>query len=156
VKATAILTLCTISLTFFLLPAAEPEKPKTETYRGQVVPLADILKKERIDLDPDARPHSLALLTDDGKVYPLVKDEGARLFFRDARLLKRPMTIQGRLVAGRSLLQVLQVQSLKDGKPHEVYYWCEICAIRRNSLDEKGICDCCGGPMELKEKEVKP
>jgi len=71
-------------------------------------------------------------------------------------LLKRPMSIQGRLVAASSLLQVFQVQSVKDGKPHEVYYWCEICAIRRHSLDEKGICDCCGGPMELMEKATGP
>ena len=143
------------ALPFALLPLTAADKPKPEIFRGQVVPLADVLKKDKIDLDPDAKPHWLALQTDDGKVYPLVKDEGARPFFRDPRLLKRPMSIQGRLVAGSSLLQVFQVQSVKDGKLHEVFYWCEICAIRRHSHDEKGICDCCGGPMELREKAVE-
>jgi len=31
-----------------------------------------------------------------------------------------------------------------------VYYWCETCAIRRD-YPEKGVCECCGGPMELRE-----
>jgi hypothetical protein len=73
------------------------------------------------------------------------------MFFTDKRLLNRPMQLQGRVVPGTPLLQLTQVQSLKDGKLHDVYYWCDVCAIRRSSLEKTGICECCGGPMELKE-----
>ena len=45
-----------------------------------------------------------------------------------------------------------RVQSLIKGVPHEVYYWCDVCAIRRG---EKMICECCNGPMELVEQPVK-
>jgi hypothetical protein len=140
---------------FVLAAALADDRPKVETFQGKVVSLADVLKKQGIELDADAGKHWLALATEDRKTYPLVKDAGARLFFRDPRLLNRPMRIQGRLVASGTLLQVLQVHSLKDGKPHEVFYWCDVCSIKRQSLAEKNVCECCGGPMELREVPVQ-
>jgi hypothetical protein len=117
------------------------------------VPLADLVAKAGSRLDADAAPHWLALVTDDGKVYPLVKDGGARLFFKDKALLNRPMRLTGRLLPGSQLLQVKAVHSLHKGQPYEVYYWCDVCSIRRG---EKEIaCECCGGPMELREEPVK-
>jgi hypothetical protein len=143
--ALACLTLC---LTPLLAGAAHP---KTADYDGKVVPLADVLAKEGATLDKDARPSSLALVTDDGKVYPLVKDDGSRLFFKDERLLNRRMRLTGRVLPDVGMLQVVQVHSWHDGKLHDVYYWCDVCSIRRG---EKGICDCCGGPLELREEPV--
>jgi hypothetical protein len=131
---------------------AGPDAPKNQDYKGKVVPLASILAKQKVKLDPDAAPHWLALQTDDGKVYPLVKDDGGRMFFKDERLLNRPMQLTGRLVPDTNLLQVVTVHSLVKGELHDVYYWCDICSIRRN---EKKICDCCGGPMELKVEPIK-
>lgn len=125
---------------------------KTEYFNGKVVPLVDVLAKEGAKLDADAAPHWLALVTDDGKVYPLVKDAGGRMFFKDAKLLKRPMRITGRLVPGTPFLQAINVHSYVNGKLHEVYYWCDICTIRGY---EAGICDCCGGPMDFRETPVK-
>lgn len=134
-----------------LMPAQKESAPRTQDFTGKVVPLAKVLEKFGSQLDKDAAPHWLALVTVDGKVYPLIKDAGARRFFKDARLLDRPMRLTGRLYANSHLLQVINVHSVRDGKPHEVYYWCEVCAIRRNELD---ICECCGGPMELHEPPV--
>ncbi len=122
---------------------------RIETWTGRVTPLAELLKKSGLELDPEASPHWLALVTDDGKLYPLVKDAASRPFYRDSRLLHRPVRIQGRFVPGSQLLQVLQLHSLKEGKPHEVFYWCDVCSIKRFSLDK--VCECCGGPMELRE-----
>ena len=143
--------LLAVALTLSPLLAGPPE-PKNDYFNGKVVPLANLLDKASVKLDADAAPHWLALAGDDGKVYPLVKDDGARMFFKDETLLNRPMRLTGRLVPGSQLLQVVQVHSLRDGKLHEVYYWCDICAIKRF---EKKICDCCGGPMELRETPAK-
>jgi hypothetical protein len=140
-----------VALTPFLFAAA-PKDAKTETFTGKVVRLDKLLEKSGVKLDPDAAPVSLALVTDDGKVYPLVKDDGARMFFKDARLLDRPMRLSGRVHAAGGMLQVTTVQSIIKGVPHEVYYWCDICSIRRN---EKQLCDCCGAPMELREEKLK-
>jgi hypothetical protein len=132
---------------------AAPEKAiKLETYTGKVQPLADLVAKIGSKLDGDAAPHWLALVAEDGKVYPLIKDTGARMFFVDKRLLNRPMRLTGRLLPGAQLLQVLEVNSLIKGVPHDVYYWCDICTIRRN---EKMICECCGAMMDLKEVPLK-
>ena len=121
---------------------------KTEQFTGKVVPLVGLLEKFGSRLDPDAAHHWLALVTETGKVYPLIKDDGSRMFFKDETMLNRPMRLTGRLYNDTSLLQVLEVHSLIKGELHDVYYWCDICSIRRN---EKMICECCGGAMDLKE-----
>jgi hypothetical protein len=113
--------------------------------------LADIVAKSGSKLDADAAPHWLALAADDGTIYPLIKDDGARMFFKDPQLLNRPMRLTGRLLPKSQLLQVVEVHSLHEGKLHEVYYWCDVCSIKRF---EKKTCDCCGGPMRLREEEV--
>ena len=93
----------------------------------------------------------MALLTDDAKIYPLIKDDASRMLFKDTQLLDRPLQLTARLLPGSGLLQVLEVQSIKNGQLCEVYYWCEVCSIKRF---EKKICDCCGGPMVLREEPV--
>jgi len=126
--------------------------PPVQLYNGKVVPLAGVLEKSGIKLDPEAGPQWLALVADDGKVYPLIRDDGSRMFFKDGRLLHRPMRLTGRRFADTHLLQVVNVHSYQKGQLHEVYYWCDICTIRRFELNK---CDCCGGPMELREVPVK-
>jgi len=125
---------------------------KTQNYKGKVLDLAGILAKRGIKLDVDAAAHWLALVTDDGAIYPLIKDEGTRMFFQDPALRNKSVRLTGRIVDKTNLLQVVNVHSYRQGKLHEVYYWCDICAIRGY---EKVKCGCCGGPMELREVPVK-
>jgi hypothetical protein len=142
-----------LALGFGLFPLlASAASPKTEHFTGKVVPLADLVAKTGGRLDADAAPTSLVLVADDGKVYSLVKDGGSRLFYQDKALLNRPMRLTGRLLPGSQILQVAVVHSLVKGEECEVYYWCDICSIRRN---EKNVCECCGGPMELREVPIK-
>jgi hypothetical protein len=144
---------------FALLPfafgQAQTQKPKTaektETFKGIVVPLEKLLATQQIKADPDAAG-LMVLQAEDGKVYPLVKDAGARMFYKDTRLLNRPIRLTARPVASASFLQVINVHTYVKGQLCEVYYWCDICTIRSF---EKGICDCCGGPTELREVPVK-
>jgi hypothetical protein len=147
-----------LALAFALVPVLlgradePPAKAKPSFYNGKVVPLAGVLAKSGIKLDPEAAPQWLALVTDSGQVYPLIRDDGARMFFKDPRLLNRPMRLTGRLFGDTHLLQVVTVHSYLKGQLHEVYYWCDICSIRGYEL---GKCDCCGAPMELREVPVK-
>jgi hypothetical protein len=132
--------------------AAKKSSPKITDYKGKVVPLADLLGKAGAPLDADAAPYWLALVAEDGKIYPLVKDSGSRMFFQDRDLLHRPMRLTGRFVPNSQLLQVTAAHSYVKGQLHEIYYWCEVCSIRRS---EKMICECCGGPMVRREEPVK-
>jgi hypothetical protein len=144
---------CLIGLAPLFAGGGEAKKPaaKIDDYKGKVVPLADVLAKAGAQLDPDAAPYWLALVGEDGKIYPLVKDSGSRMFFQDRELLKRPMRLTGRLLPNSRLLQVTAVHSYIKGQLHEVYYWCEVCSIRRR---EKNACECCGGPMARREEPV--
>ena len=136
------------------LLAAEPKKPAAQVVelQGKVVPLTDLVAKTGSKLDADADAVSLVLVADEGKMFTLVKDGGARLFFKDKTLLNRPMKITGRLLPGSQILQVASVNSIVKGEVCEVYYWCDICSIKRG---EKVICECCGGAMDLHEEPIK-
>ena len=136
----------------FASAAAEPAKPKHQHYSGKVVPVKDLLEKSGITLDKDAAANSLALVTDDGKTYPLVKDASSRMFFSDPAVLNRRMRLTGNLVGDTPFLKVLQIHSYVKGELHDIYYWCDICSIKRF---EKMQCECCQGPMELRETPVK-
>lgn len=133
-------------------PVNSAATAKVEHYKGKVVPLADLLAKADVQLDADAKPYWRSLVGEDGKIYPLVKDSGSRLFFQDRELLNRPMRLTGRLIPHSQLLQVTAAHSYVKGELHEIYYWCEICSIRRG---EKNDCECCGGPMVRREEPVK-
>jgi hypothetical protein len=138
---------CAVGLTpLWAAPAALTD------FEGKVVPLADLVAGAGGKLDADAAPHALALVAADGKVYTLVKDAGARMFFKDKALLNRPMRLTGRLLPGSQVLRVTAVRSLVKGEWCEVYYWCDVCSIKRG---EKMICECCGGPMVLREEPVR-
>ena len=144
-----------VGLGFAMLPliasqAGTAKGEKTQAYKGIVLPLDKVLGKD-IKLDPDAAG-LMVLQMEDGKVYPLVKDAGARMFYKDTRLLNRPMRLTARPVANGSLLQVVNVHSYVKGQLCDIYYWCDICTIRSF---EKGICDCCGGQTEFREVPVK-
>src|ERR1017187_1534793 len=117
------------------------KQPPAQFYSGKVVPLASVLEKQGIKLDKDAAAQSLALAGDDGKVLVLIKNDGSRMFFKDKRLLDRPMRLTGRLVPGTQLLEVTAVHSIVKGKLHAVYYWCDECQL---SFTEAGKCTCCG------------
>ena len=134
------------------LSPAQPAKPKNEHFTGKVVPLKDVVAKSGITLDKDAASQSLAVLADDGKTYSLVKDAGSRMFFNDERLVNRRMRLTGYLVDKTPFLKVVQVHSYVNGELNEVYYWCDICSIKRFY---KAQCECCQGPMELRETPVK-
>jgi hypothetical protein len=147
-----------LAIGFALIPLAggwangKKAPDKNEFYKGKVVPLADLLAKDGIKLDADAVATTLVLQAEDGKIYPLVKDEGSRMFYKDAKLLNRPMRLTARKVANSDYLQVINVHSIVKGKLHEIYYWCDICSIKRS---EAGKCDCCGAPMDFHEDEWK-
>jgi hypothetical protein len=128
------------------------KEDKNQYYTGKVVLLADILAKSGVKLDADAAPMTLVLQADDGKLYPLIKDDGSRMFYKDAKLLNRPMRLTGRLVPNSQFLQVINVHSIINGKLHDVYYWCDVCVIKRF---EAGICDCCGDKMVFREEPHK-
>jgi hypothetical protein len=124
---------------------------KAQELCGKVVPLSSVLQKYGVKMDAESAAQWMALVTKEGKVYPLIKDESTRMFFKDASLLNRSMQLTARLLEG-NFLHVLEVHSIKKDELYEIYYWCDVCSIRRM---EKKTCECCGREMVLKEIPVE-
>ena len=97
-----------------------------------------------------AHEGGVALVTDGGKVYPLAKTEASRLFFDDPDTRARPVRLYAHPRGGR--LEVRRVRTLIDGKPNDVFYWCERCQLRYAG---PGKCLCCGDVTELREEPEK-
>ncbi|MFO0875918.1 MAG: hypothetical protein U0840_00845 [Gemmataceae bacterium] len=112
--------------------AAEP----TSSFKGKVVEV----KKQ---------PGALALLCADGRMFRLVKDDGSMLLFKDPGLRRREVRLNGSLKEGS--LRVSGVQTYQGGKLHDVYYWCDNCAL---AYSEPGQCQCCNEKVKRVEVEA--
>ena len=122
--------------------------------RGRVTWVQSFLEERlRIKLDEDS-PKFLALITKDGKIFPLLKDARGRAFYQDKRLREREVELNLRTWTGIPFVKVLNVYTLKKGTRYHVDYWCDVCAIRTFDIQ---LCPCCQdifGPMRLREEPL--
>jgi hypothetical protein len=119
--------------------AEEQPKPRTVHFKGKVV-------------EPKGKAGTIALSCDDGKVYPLVEDDGSRMLFAEKSLRGRDVRLAGELVNG-DRLRVAGVQTYTKGKLHDAYYWCANCQL---AYSGPGECLCCGDVVKLVEVEFDP
>jgi hypothetical protein len=129
-------------------------EPRYETVRltGKVVWIADALvRRYKIRTGPEAAERVLALENDEG-LFPLVEDVRGRAFRKDERLRGIDVELLVRRYEGSPMVQVIRVFARRDGKKYELDYWCDICAIAMFELKE---CECCQGPVILRERLVE-
>jgi len=126
-------------------PRSQPAIANDRVFAGKVVALDDSAGKTGGKSDE----RRMALKADDGTSYPLAADDVSGMFRLYPRLRDRPVKITGRLLPGTKQLKVEFVQTMKDGKPCVVDFWCEVCQI---SHRQPGACVCCGDDLELREK----
>lgn len=131
---------------------ADPDPFQTVTLRGRVVEYRPALERAfGIALVDEWAKDLLALATEDGRLLPILPTDGARLFYQDRRTWNRPMELTARVHDRTPGLQVVLVHSINGGRRNEIYYWCDICSIRMYQLKD---CECCQGPIELREHPV--
>jgi hypothetical protein len=70
--------------------------------------------------------------------------------FTDTNLQARTLLLKGNMRSGpASDFEVTgNLRSIRDGKVHELYYYCDICAIKGS---DPGPCACCREPVHLVE-----
>jgi hypothetical protein len=115
--------------------------------RGQVVCLA-----ENNEQPKTKHEHVIGFKTPEGKVYKLTRTRFSEALFLDARLHEKELLLKGSLSADAQTFDALTFRSIKNGVVHDLYYYCEICAIESVSPD---ICGCCRLPVELVERPLK-
>ena len=129
----------------------ETEKPTAFEGRGKLVCLIEEMKEKYKAQASPVHDHLTGFKVEaDGKTryYTIYRNALSEALFTDKRFQEHELRLTGRVFPSTSILEVSQFQWYQDGKLHDVYYWCDICTIRGYQFT---ICDCCGGPMELRE-----
>jgi hypothetical protein len=142
----------------FSLPVAAQDKTqsageaKTVSLRGRVICLTEELTKlYQVVSDCENRGHTYTLKADDGKLYPFLPTDSAAAVWMDERYRQRDLQVTARIFPQGSFIEVIKFQSWHDGKLHDLYYYCDVCAI---STHKPGPCDCCQDPVQFRETPV--
>ena len=100
-------------------------------------------------LVPGSRP--LQFKTDSG-VYTLISNRTSSALFIDTNLQAKTLLLKGKTLPQRRFEVTGNLHSIRDGKVQELYYYCDVCAIK--GIDP-GPCMCCQEPVHLVEKPVR-
>ena len=160
--------LCGLVLVLVAIAAVNMEGQNTETVESQSASGGDVAKEIRIrgglvclaeamhdlyraDLPTD-HEHLYGFKTTDGVFYTLLRTNLSEALFVDKRLHPKTLIITGRTFPKTHLLEAIRLQSVHDGVLHDLYYYCDTCAIRAAAPED---CVCCQAPVELVEKPIK-
>jgi len=83
----------------------------------------------------------------DGGTYAFVPEDALTAMFTDHRVRERELQITA-WERQNHQLELVGVQSLKNGKLYDLYYYCDICNITAYG---PGPCPCCRRDLEFKE-----
>lgn len=147
--ATSLLSVGALSLPAQAQGKNSDEEARTVSLRGRIVCLTEELDK-RFNVLPDCdnRHHVYSLKTGDGKIYPLLPTDTAAAVWMDERFRQRDLQITARAFPNTDHIEVIKLQSWLSGKLHDLYYYCDICAI---TTFKPGPCECCQEPVEFRE-----
>ena len=131
--------------------AQEKEKPALFEERGKLVCLIEEMK-EKYQAQANPIHDHLAGVRVEGatgaRYYTLYRNPLSEALFVDKRFKEHELRLTGRVFPSTSILEVSRFQWYREGKLFDVYYWCEVCAIR--GVDP-GACACCQEKVELRE-----
>lgn len=126
--------------------------PRDITLRGRVVCVTEELRdRHQVAADCERRGHVFALKTTDGELHPFLPTDAAAAIYLDERYRQRELQVTARLFPDVRMIEVIRLQSWKQGRLHNLFYFCEVCNIRTH---KPGACDCCQDPVEFREVAV--
>jgi hypothetical protein len=129
--------------------APEVEGPRSVVLTGYLVCLPEEMHRVYgVDL-PTGHRHVEGFRTEDGEYYTLLETKLSVALFKDPLLKSRQLRLKGRVYPGTRVLDVTLIQSVKEGRIHDVYYWCDICSIKSVV---PGECMCCQQEVEYREQ----
>jgi hypothetical protein len=115
--------------------------------RGHVVCLDALEHDAESLLGCSEANHHFGFETKSGKLYKFVPSDPMTPVFTDGRVRQRELQISARLHSGDQL-EIIKVQSVKEGKLYDVYYFCAVCNI---TAYVPGLCPCCRAELEFRE-----
>jgi hypothetical protein len=122
---------------------------RTLSLRGRVACLTEELQKSyQIAPDCETRGHVYTLWATEGKFYPFLPVDTAAAIWMDERVRQRDLQVTARIFPATDFIEVIKLQSWRNGKLHNLYYFCDVCNI---STHKPGLCVCCHEPVEFRE-----
>lgn len=116
--------------------------------RGRVVCIPEEMNRlYGADL-PTGHAHLYGFKTAEGTVFTLLRTKNSEAFFADERVRAKELIVRGRLFPGTCILDATPLRTVREGKIYDLYYWCDICAIK---TVVPGECMCCQKQVELTE-----
>ena len=141
----------------FPMPSSLAAGPDSTYFQGEG-PALTVLRGRAVCLD--AAGHEVSSLfgclgtsgrfgfaTKDGRLYKFLPVDTMTALFTDARVRQRELQIAARLHPGDQL-EVIKVQSIKEGKLYDIFYYCDVCSI---TAYVPGLCPCCRNELEFRE-----
>lgn len=115
-----------------------------------------VVRGRAVCLDTGGRPvdslfacttsNGFGFASKDGKLYKFLPADTTAMF-TDIRVRQRDLQVTAQLHAGGQL-EIINVQSIKEGKLYNIYYFCELCNIKAYA---PGPCPCCRNELEFRE-----
>ncbi len=148
--ATSLLTASAFSLPVAAQDKTNPaSEARTVSLRGRVICYTEELQKPyQVIPDCETRGHVYTLKTGDGRLYPFLPVDTAAAVWMDERYRQRELQVTARLFPQTNFIEVIKFQSWRNGKLHDLYYFCDVCYI---SSHKPGPCECCQDPVQFRE-----
>ena len=98
-------------------------------------------------------PGGFALQTSGGELRPFSPADPLAAMFADPEVRTRDLLVRAR-AAGEGTgieLGIIKVYSIRDGRTHDLDYFCEVCNVVAYA---PGLCVCCRQPLVLRERPL--
>jgi hypothetical protein len=129
-----------------------PVRSQEMELRGTVVCLPEEMHQlYQTDL-PTNHEHIYGFKTTNGVYYTLLRTKLSEALFADQRLREKELLLTGNALPKSQIFNVTKMKSVRNGVICDLYYYCDICAIRTVA---PGPCVCCQAPVELVEEPLK-
>ena len=100
---------------------------------------------------PSKHEHIYGFKTMDGTFYTLLRTKWSEGLFVDKRVQEKELILKGKVLPKTQIFDMSAMRSVKNGVVFDLYYYCDVCAIKTLA---PGPCMCCQAPVELKETRI--
>jgi hypothetical protein len=125
----------------------QEDEPALVVVRGRAVCLDSTGRERDSFFGCDEANNLFGFASKAGKLYKFLPGDAMTAMFTDIRVRQRELQVTARLHSGYRL-EVIKVQSVKEGKLYDIFYYCEVCNIKSYA---PGLCPCCRNELEFKE-----
>jgi hypothetical protein len=140
------------ALFFFLLAILAPIEADDHKLSGKGATNGIVVLEGRVAPAPGSGTN-LLFKADGGAIYSLLRTAPAEALFLDTDLHSKVLLLKGKVVPDKRTFEVTgNLHSVKDGKVHKLYYYCDVCSITSTI---PGLCQCCREPVKLVEEPEK-